>query len=184
MVKRDSAREAWNRRAASYDSRGDRAERLAIGDSREWICGRARGRTLEVAIGTGRNLARYDDTVELVGVDLSPGMLAVARRRATDLGRPVELREAEAERLPFPDVSFDTVVCTMAVCAVADRAAAIAEMYRVLRPGGTLLLVDHAERRWFRGRPADLAVRQGFVPQTRERLRLGLIERLAARRPG
>ncbi|MEE6259735.1 class I SAM-dependent methyltransferase [Plantactinospora sonchi] len=184
MVKRESAREAWNRRAANYDNRGDRAERMAIGDSREWICARARGRTLEVAIGTGRNLSRYHDAVDLVGVDLSPGMLAVARRRAEELGRPVELREAAAEHLPFPDAGFDTVVCTMAVCAVADRAAAIAEMYRVLRPAGTLLLVDHAERRWLRGRPADLAVRQGFVPEARERLRLGLIERLAARRPG
>lgn len=183
MVKREDARRAWDRRAAGYDNMGDRGERLAIGDSREWICSRARGRTLEVAVGTGRNLPRYRESVELVGIDLSPNMLAQARRRAHALGRRVELCEGAAEHLPFPDASFDTVVCTLGVCAVADRATAIVEMRRVLRPGGLLLLLDHAERRWLRGRPADLALRQGFVSEARGRLRLGLIERLAARRP-
>ncbi|GAB3979474.1 class I SAM-dependent methyltransferase [Plantactinospora veratri] len=183
MVKRESARQAWDRRAAGYDRAGDRMERLTIGDSREWICARASGRTLEVAVGTGRNLSGYDEDVELVGVDLSPKMLAAARRRAGLLGRRVELREGEAERLPFPDASFDTVVCTLAVCVVPDRDAALAEMRRVLRPGGRLLLLDHAERRWLRGRPADLAARLGFVAEARDRLRLGLIERLAARKP-
>ncbi|MDG4787386.1 class I SAM-dependent methyltransferase [Micromonospora sp. WMMD1102] len=182
MVKRENARRAWDRRAASYDRAGDRMERLTIGDSREWICARARGRTLEVAVGTGRNISRYDDDVELVGIDLSPNMLTAARHRAAVLGRRVEFREGVAERLPFPDTTFDTVVCTLGVCAVADRHAALAEMRRVLRPGGRLLLLDHAERRWLRGRPADLALRLGFVAEARDRLRLGLIERLAARR--
>ncbi|GAA3761247.1 class I SAM-dependent methyltransferase [Plantactinospora mayteni] len=183
MVKRESARQAWDRRAAGYDRAGDRMERLTIGDSRDWVCVRARGRTLEVGVGTGRNLSRYDEDVELVGIDLSPNMLAAARHQAEVLGRPVELRVGEAERLPFPDASFDTVVCTLAVCAVADRDATLAEMRRVLRPGGRLLLLDHAERRWLRGRPADLALRLGFVAEARDRLRLGLIERLAARKP-
>ncbi|GIG87309.1 class I SAM-dependent methyltransferase [Plantactinospora endophytica] len=184
MVKRESARRLWDRRAASYDSQGDRMERLTIGDSREWICARARGRTLEVGVGTGRNLSWYDKSVDLTGIDLSPNMLAAARRRAGTLGRQVELREGEAEHLPFPDATFDTVVCTLAVCTVADRNAALAEMRRVLRPGGRLLLLDHAERRWVRGRPADLALRHGFVAESRSRLRLGLIERLSARKPG
>lgn len=93
----------------------------------------------------GRNIPWYDESVDLVGIDLSPRMLGVARRRADGLGHPVELREGAAEELPFPDASFDTVVCTLAVCAVSDRAAAIAEMHRVLRPGGLLLLLDHLE---------------------------------------
>jgi ubiquinone/menaquinone biosynthesis C-methylase UbiE len=154
-----------------------------IGDGRAWVCSRARGLTLEVAIGTGRNLSLYGPEVELTGVDLSPGMLEVARRRAAELGRAVELREGEAERLPFPDEAFDTVVCTLAVCAVADRGAVLAEMYRVLRPGGALLLLDHAQWRWlWSPRPADLAVHVGFVREERERTRLGMIERLAARK--
>lgn len=177
------SRRFWDRRAARYDSSGRYLERLLIGDSRDWICSRAHGRTLEVAVGTGRNLPRYGPQVRLVGLDLSPGMLAVARRRATDLGIEAELHEGAAESLPFPPESFDTVVCTLAVCSVADREAAIAEMHRVLRPGGRLLLVDHLESRWRRGRPADLALRRGFVAEQRERLRLGLIERISARKP-
>jgi ubiquinone/menaquinone biosynthesis C-methylase UbiE len=184
MDSKEAARRRWDRRAARYDSTGRRAERWMVGDSRQWACAQASGRTLEVAIGTGRNLPLYAADVDLTGVDISPGMLDVARRRATDLGRAaVDLREGEAEHLPFSDASFDTVVCTLAVCAVADRAATLAEMHRVLRPGGRLLLLDHWEPRWFKGRPADLAVRQGFVPEQRRRMRLGLIERFAARKP-
>lgn len=178
-----AARRAWDRRAARYDTSSRYLERLVIGDSRDWICSRAYGRTLEVAVGTGRNMPRYGPQVRLVGLDLSPNILAVARRRATELGLDVELHEGAAENLPFPSESFDTVVCTMAVCSVADREAVIAEMHRVLRPGGRLLLVDHLERRWRQGRPADLAIRIGFVPEQRERLRLGLIERISARKP-
>jgi SAM-dependent methyltransferase len=180
--RQEATRRRWDRRATTYDTRGLRAERWAIGDGREWICGQAQGRTLEVAIGTGRNLPLYGD-VELTGVDLSPGMLAVARQRAGQLRRAVELCEASAEHLPFPGARFDTVVCTLAICSVADRAAAIAEMYRVLRPGGLVLLIDHVEPRWLRGRPATLAVRRGFIPEHRQRSRLGVIERLAARKP-
>jgi ubiquinone/menaquinone biosynthesis C-methylase UbiE len=180
----DIRRRRWDRRATRYDTSGVRLEQWMIGDGRAWVCSRARGLTLEVAIGTGRNLSLYGDEVELTGVDLSPGMLDVARRRAAELGRAVELREGEAERLPFPNDTFDTVVCTLAICAVADRSAALAEMYRVLRPSGALLLLDHAQWRWlWSPRPADLAVREGFIRESRERTRLGLIERLAARKP-
>jgi len=177
MVRMDVERRRWDRRA------GFLMERWTIGDSRNWICSLALGRTLEVGVGTGLNFPLYGGDVELTGIDVNPGMLTMAHRRATELDRGVDLREGDAEMLPFPDASFDTVVCTLAVCSVAGRGAAIAEMYRVLRPAGLLLLLDHVERRWVRGRPADLAVRAGFVPERRERLRLGLIERLAARKP-
>jgi ubiquinone/menaquinone biosynthesis C-methylase UbiE len=177
MVTVDAERRRWDRRA------GFPLERWTIRDSRKWICSLAHGRTLEVAVGTGLNLPLYGRDLELTGIDINPGMLAMARRRAMELRRFIDLLETNAEMLPFPDASFDTVVCTLAVCSVADRGAAIAEMYRVVRPGGRLLLLDHLERRWIRGRPADLAVRHGFVPERRERLWMGLIERLAAHKP-
>jgi ubiquinone/menaquinone biosynthesis C-methylase UbiE len=167
----------WDRRAATYDRAPGWVERVAIGDSRAWSCASARGRVLEVAIGTGRNLPYYPAGVALTAVDLSPGMLAQARRRAAALGREVDLRVADAERLPFADGSFDTVVCTLAVCSIADRAGALREMYRVLRADGRIVLVDHVERRWWRGRPADLAADAGFRRVERGRLRLGVIER-------
>jgi ubiquinone/menaquinone biosynthesis C-methylase UbiE len=184
MGNTEEIRGRWDRRAARYDTAGRLLDRLTTGDSRAWVGRQAAGRTLEVAIGTGRNLPHYPADLDLTGVDLSPEMLSRARRRAAELGRRVELCEGDAGRLPFPDASFDTVVCTLALCAVPDREGAIAEIDRVLRPGGQLLLLDHVEPRWRRGRPADLAIRRGFQPHRRDRLRLGMIDRLAARKPG
>lgn len=168
---------------------------------REWVCTRAAGRTLEVAIGTGLNLALYPAGITLTGVDLSPATLALAVRRAAGLGRTVALVEADAERLPFSGDSFDTVVCTLGLCSIPDDAAAIAEMHRVLRPGGTLLLLDHvvapnpllragqrvAERLTFRfsadyltRRPLPLLEAAGFVTESSLRSRAGTVERVQA----
>lgn len=167
----------------TMDTVGLWAERLIVGNSRPWLCRRATGRTLEIAVGTGRNVSFYPPDVELVAIDVDPGMLDVTRRRAAAAGRRVALGRADAAALPYADESFDTVVCTLALCSVYDRAAVLAEMRRVLRPGGRLLLLDHREHRWRHAHPADLALRGGFVAEGRRRLWFGLIERLAARRP-
>lgn len=98
---------------------------------------------LEVAIGTGLNLPCYPKGITLAGIDLSPGMLAIVRDRARALDMAVSLREASADALPFPGASFDTVLCTVSLCNIPDDKAAIAEMFRVLRPGGWLILLDH-----------------------------------------
>lgn len=159
-------------------------ERLTLGRSRQWICSRATGSVLEVSVGTGLNLPEYPGGVRLTGLDLDPEMLSVTRTRA-DRTAPVALVQADASRLPFASGSFDSVVCTLAMCEFRDRGAVLAEMYRLLRPGGRLLLLDHVQRRWLReGRPVTLAVGAGFLPRRHERLRLGLIERLDARKPG
>lgn len=203
----DSIRRHWDQQAPRYDRSMSRIERFFLGDSRAWICSRARGRTLEVACGTGLNLSLYPDDLELTGIDLSPGMLAIARKRAADLGREVDLREADAQRLPFDDDAFDTVVCTLSLCGVPDERAAVAEMWRVLRPGGQLLLLDHirpsaAPVRWglqvlqalvnvtmpgsgeqFLRRPLETVTAQGFAVEQRDRFKAGAIERLVARKP-
>lgn len=70
-------------------------------------------------------------------------MLAKAHQRATDLGRTARLEEQDAHHLTFPNTSFDTVVCTFSLCAIPDPQRALAEMQRVLRPGGRLILADH-----------------------------------------
>lgn len=135
--------------AARFDAQMTRLERRFFPGAREWVCARARGKTLEVAVGSGLNLPHYPDGVRLTGVDLIPEMLALARRRADHLGRDVELRTADAMALPFADASFDTVACTFALCEVQDDAAALGEALRVLRPGGRLLLADHVvSTRW------------------------------------
>lgn len=138
----------WDRAAPSYDKQIAFFEKVQFSGGREWLGERARGRILEVAIGTGRNLPHYPADTIVTGVELSPAMLAIARQHAADLGRDVDLREGDAEHLPFPDGSFDTVVCALSLCTIPDPATAINEMARVLVPGGRLLLLDHIGSTW------------------------------------
>ncbi len=208
----DSARESatarqrrvWDSAAPAYDRQMSFFERVWFPGAREWLGRRAHGRVLEVAVGTGRNLPHYGPDVTVTGVDLSTAMLAVARQRAADLGLAAELREGDAERLPFADASFDTVVCALSLCSIPRPAAAIAEMRRVLVPGGTLLLVDHvassllplraAQRLFeqltvrtagehFTRRQLPLVQAAGFEVEEAERLKAGTVERIRARRP-
>lgn len=141
-------RRVWDKSASSYDGQMDFVERLLGRGDREWLGERATGRVLEVAIGTGRSLPFYVTATSLTGVDLSPEMLAVARRRADERGLPLDLLEGDAEALPVEDAAYDTVLCSLSLCTIPDPAAAIAEMKRALVPGGRLLLLDHVASSW------------------------------------
>jgi ubiquinone/menaquinone biosynthesis C-methylase UbiE len=195
----------WDKGAPSYDKQIAFFEKIWFGGGREWLGARARGRVLEVAIGTGRNLPHYPADVTITGIELSPAMLAIARRRAADLGRDVDLREGDAEHLPFADGSFDTVVCALSLCTIPDPAAAIGEMKRVLGPGGRLLLVDHVGSTWppiraaqwlferltiraagehFTRRQLPLVQAAGMQIVETERRKAGTVERIFARKPG
>lgn len=140
----ERVRTAYGRMARGYDREMRVMERIfAIRPGREWACGGASGRVLEIAVGTARNLPFYGSDVDLTGVDLSPTMLAIARDRAASMGRTVALQEADATALPFPDAHFDTVVCTLALCTIPDPVAAVREAVRVCRPDGQLRFVEH-----------------------------------------
>src|SRR5438128_9596005 len=136
-------RAVQNKQAPKYDRQISFFERILFGDGREWVCSRARGKVLELACGTARNLPFYGDEVQLTGVELSPGMLAIAHQRAKELGHPADLRLGDVQALDFPDESFDTVTCTLGFCTIPDTRAAAAEAFRVLRAGGQLLLLEH-----------------------------------------
>ena len=198
-------RHLWEKQAPRYDQRIALWEKILFGDGRRWVCSRARGEVLEVAIGTGRNLAFYPKGIRLTGIDLSPAMLELARERAGELGLDADLREGDAQELAFPDESFDTVVCTLSLCNIPGDCRAVAEMKRVLRPGGRLLLLDHvrAASRLVRAvqrvlevvtvrlegehllrRPLQHVQAEGFEVEQRERYKAGIVERLSARRPG
>ena len=101
-------------------------------------------RVLEVSFGTGWLLTQYADRFRTDGLDLNPAMLDVARRNLARAGKHAELRLGSVEALPYPDATFDTVVNTMAFTGYPDGAAAAAELARVLKPGGRLVLVDIA----------------------------------------
>jgi ubiquinone/menaquinone biosynthesis C-methylase UbiE len=194
----------WDRHAGSYDQQMRFLDRRLFGRARAWIGAQATGEVLEVAIGTGLNLPLYPADARLTGIEWSPAMLAIARDRAAQLGREVELRQADAQALPFQDETFDTVVCTLGLCGFPDERAAIAEMHRVLRPQGTLLLLDHvgSHHRLIRAgqwllekltvrmlgdhqtrRPLPLVEQTGFLNQRQERLKAGMVERVAAVKP-
>jgi ubiquinone/menaquinone biosynthesis C-methylase UbiE len=179
-------------------------ERLVWGDRRTRLCSLARGEVLEVAAGTGLNFAYYPSRIRLTAVELSPAMLAVARERARDLGLAVDLRLGDAQALEFPDASFDTVVCALALCTIPDDRRALAETWRVLRPDGRLLLLEHVRSprhgvRFVEGLLDPLAVRfmgdhllrdpldhlhsLGFLVERVERAKLGLLEWVVARKP-
>jgi ubiquinone/menaquinone biosynthesis C-methylase UbiE len=105
---------------------------------------RARGRVLEIGIGTGANLPFYGYDVHLAAVDESVDMLSVAAQRAAVLERRVPLSQADVEHLAFPSGHFDTVTASLVLCSVVDQQRALSEMWRVLRkPGGQLLLLEH-----------------------------------------
>ncbi|QCG93517.1 methyltransferase domain-containing protein [Azospirillum sp. TSA2s] len=115
-----------------------------LAEARARVAGQARGRVLEIGIGSGRNLPFYGAAAEeIVGVDPSAELLAMARRAAAQSPRPVSLVEQTAERLPFEDDSFDTVVVTWSLCSIPDPSAALREARRVLKPAGELRFVEH-----------------------------------------
>lgn len=131
----------------------------SIREERERRVPMASGRVLEVGVGTGLNLAFYDPAraTALVAIDPSPDILAKARLRAGDCRVPLELREASATRLPFDAGEFDSIVMTYTLCSVDEPPRALAELRRVLAPGGRLLFVEHGRsparmtRLWQRG---------------------------------
>jgi len=110
---------------------------------RSRVVGAATGRVLEIGAGTGANFPHYGAAESVVATDPDPFMLRRAQRRASGLALDIEIRQCPAEDLPFPDESFDTVISTLTLCTVGDQAAALAEIKRVLRPGGTLGFVEH-----------------------------------------
>ena len=111
---------------------------------RDRVIGAARGRVLEVGIGSGLNLPLYGPPVDRVcGIDPSPELLHRARSRSGDARVPVSLVRASAEQLPFGDAVFDTIVMTWTLCSIPNPSAALAEVRRVLKTGGRLLFVEH-----------------------------------------
>lgn len=129
--------------AALYDRVGASWEEKYGAELRRELLVDARGRVLEVGVGTGLSFPHYPAVDELVGVDPSAAMLRRARKRAAAAGREVKLVEAPAEELPFEDAAFDTVVAIAVLCTVDDPDKAIREIRRVLRPGGRFLFNEH-----------------------------------------
>lgn len=126
-----------------FDAMMSVVERTLLPGARSRLLAHAKGDVLEIAAGTGLNLAHYPAACRLTLTDHKPGMLGRAVLRARQQGRDINFESADAERLPFPDKTFDTVVATLALCEVSDPVAALSEMKRVCRSDGSILLLDH-----------------------------------------
>jgi ubiquinone/menaquinone biosynthesis C-methylase UbiE len=129
--------------AAIYDRITSGSERAGLAEERLGLLAQAAGATIEIGAGTGLNLPHFPRAVtRLCLVEPDPDMRKRLERRAG--GREAtEVVAARAEALPFPDSCFDTAVVSFALCSVADQDTALAEIARVLRPGGRLLFIEH-----------------------------------------
>jgi ubiquinone/menaquinone biosynthesis C-methylase UbiE len=131
--------------AIFYDRVLEASERAGLREDRRALLAHARGEVLEIGAGTGLNLALYPRTgVERIVVsEPDRHMARRLRGRVGGAPAPVEIVGAGGEDLPFGDASFDTVVATLLLCSVADPAIVLAEVARVLRPGGRFLFLEH-----------------------------------------
>jgi ubiquinone/menaquinone biosynthesis C-methylase UbiE len=200
----ERVRRIQDKTAPRYDRQIGFFERVLFGNGREWVCSQAEGEVLEIAVGTARNLSHYPSGVQLTAIELSPEMLAIGKRRAEELGHDADLREGDAQSLDFASESFDTVVCTLGLCTIPDDHQAVREAYRVLRPGGRFLLMEHVRSPLLPVRVVQrlldpLAMRfegdhltreplehlraEGFEIERLERSKWGIVERVAARKP-
>lgn len=200
----DRLRTFYDRAARSYDRWLGYFERwMRVSDSRHRLLGLAHGATLDVGAGTGLSFAHYPATVRLTGIDLSSAMLELAQRRSARLGIEVDLRLGDVEAMPFGDGQFDTVTATYALSVVAEPRRAVDEIWRVLKPGGRLLVLDQVSShlagiRWLQWMIDPLLVRyagwhigrdlvriltsRGFTVE-RRRERLGTHDELVCRKP-
>jgi ubiquinone/menaquinone biosynthesis C-methylase UbiE len=142
--------EKYNRFARWYDWVEDVPDVLGVSRLRRRLLKRASGKVLEVAVGTGRNLQFYHSDCQITTLDVSNEMLNVARKRAAKLSMDISFFLGDAEALPFPDKSFDTVVSSLTTCTFPNPAAALREMRRVCKSEGKILLLEHgrSDREW------------------------------------
>jgi len=130
--------------AMTYDKQMGRTEEAGVRAMRERLLAGAKGRVIEIGSGTGANLPWYGPDVEsLTMTEPSTPMVRRLERRLSELGSAGTVLRAPAEDLPFENATFDVAVSTLVLCGVDDQPRALRELRRVLRPGGTLLFLEH-----------------------------------------
>ena len=151
-------RRLYDREAGRYDRiQEGRFGRWLLRGRREKTAQYAKGRLLEVGIGSGASLALYEPEVHVTGIDISTGMLAIARARLEQLGRDGDLREMDAQALDFPEHSFDSVAFNLCLCTIPDPERALREAIRVAKAGAPMTFLEHvrSDRMWV-ALPQDL----------------------------
>ena len=154
----------YDRQASRYDLMDAPMELVARPLRRRLWAKVDGGRVLEVGVGTGRNLIYHPSQSAVTAIDISPKLLAKAARKVRKKGQPVALGLMDAQRLAFADGSFDGAAATFVFCSVPDPLVGLAEVRRVLKPGGRLLLLEHVRLKnrilgWLMDRLNPMAVR-------------------------
>lgn len=138
-----------NRAARDYiNSEWSREVLLGVRNMRRKLFAQASGDILDVGCGYGMNFLYLTHASSITGVDFSSVMLERARQTVRGIGIQVDLREGDAEALPFPDNNFDTVISTLSTCSFFDPIKALREMRRVCKPSGKILLIEHGRSSW------------------------------------
>jgi ubiquinone/menaquinone biosynthesis C-methylase UbiE len=198
-------RRLYDRDPGAYDRAmsGGLSGRLLTGGRRK-VGEMMRGRALDIGFGTGLSLPHYPPGVEVVGIDASPKMLAVAREGIARTGRHAELLVMDAEHLAFPDHSFDSVAFNLCLCTIPDPDRAVREGVRVARPGARMVFLEHVrsnilpvallqdvmnpvlvalQEDHFNRRTADVIRRAGVQIESIDRWMLGIFNLIAGRAP-
>ena len=139
-------RATYQRIARWYDLLDAPFERKRYQPLRPLLFDGLAGRILDAGVGTGRNIPFYPKNSDMVGIDLSPAMLARATRRRDETGRGVELMEMDVMQTSFEDNSFDAVVSTFMFCVLAPKhqLPALKELARICKPGGEIRLLEYS----------------------------------------
>ena len=129
--------------AVAYGVVGRIGERAGLAERRRFLLAGVSGTVVEIGAGTGLNFRHYPSGIEVIATEPDPHMLRKAQKAARTSTATVQVRQATAESLPFPDAWVDAVVSTLVLCSVPNQTTTLAEIRRVLRPGGQLLLLEH-----------------------------------------
>ncbi len=143
LLTKTEIKEKYDGFARWYDVVEALPEFFGVRALRRGLAGRVHGKTLEIAAGSGKNFRLLPEDVDLVAGDISRGMLQIADHKARKLGMRPKYALLDAENLPFPDDTFDTVLSTLSSCTFPDPAVAFQEMSRVCKPDGRILLLEH-----------------------------------------
>ncbi|AEH24555.1 ubiquinone/menaquinone biosynthesis methyltransferase; (ubiE) [Pyrococcus yayanosii CH1] len=140
----DSTARKYDRFSKIYDIFEIPMETWAFSKYRQKALSLVKGKVLEIGVGTGKNLPYYPAGVEVIGIDISKGMLERAERRRRKLGLDnVKLLLMDVQNLEFEDNTFDTILSTFVFCTVPDPLKGLREAYRVLKPGGKAIFLEH-----------------------------------------